>query len=241
MDDQPCSSGHRTPPARRVWWLPLALIVVSAQPTPGHSQAVTEKGAFSEGVLPETISTVAIHPPSSDRFRLRETLTCQQHAVHKGDPVILGDAAGMDCMMIRFDAGQTSQFPRAYGRDGAANEDWYAWGAPLFAPFDGVVEEVSLNPVTNRPGARGEGRASSIVFRRADGMRVVYGHVAGPRVEARQRIVAGQTVARIGNNGFGWFPHVHIGAWKGSEPVQIAIDARALGLLQEKEPSAGPR
>ena len=38
---------------------------------------------------------------------------------------------------------------------------------------------------------------------------------------------AGQVVARVGNNGYGRNPHIHIGAWKGETPYQIRWDLRS--------------
>jgi hypothetical protein len=208
-----------------------ALLVVLARPTAAFAQQA-DAPPFSEGMAPAAIAPVAIYPPADD-------VVCRPHAVHEGDPVILGDAAGMDCTVTRNDAGATGHFPRAYLRDGAANEDWYGWGAALYAPFDGVVEEVRDNPVTNRPGERGDGPAGAIVFRRADGVRVVYGHAASATVRSGDRVTAGQAVARIGNNGFAWFPHVHVGAWKGREAVQPVIDPR--GLAARQRAAAGVR
>ena len=40
---------------------------------------------------------------------------------------------------------------------------------------------------------------------------------------------SGQVVAKVGNNGYSRHPHIHIGAWKGNEPLQIRFDLRAMG------------
>jgi hypothetical protein len=209
-----------------------ALLLVVAHPASGQAPAGGEAPPFSEGSVPAVIATVTIHPPAFE-------LTCTQHSVHAGDPVFLGDAAGLDCTVVRPTGGPDGRFPRFHDQDGGANEHWYGWDQPVFAPFDGVVEQVHLNPATNRPGTRGEGPASFIAFRRADGVHVVYGHITAPQVSAGDRVVAGQPVARVGNNGFAWYPHLHLGAWKGHDVVQMLFDPRAIALLQERQAGAG--
>lgn len=205
-----------------------ALVLMLVQPRSSPAQAAADTAAFVEGVAPEVLATVAIHPPAG-------ALTCSQHSLHAGDPVILGDAAGIDCKVVRHVEGPGGRLPRFYRTDGRTNDDWYAWGAEVFAPFDGVVEAMHVNPVTNTPGTHGEGRATGIVFRRDDGTRVSYGHVAQPLVAVGDRVTAGQVVGRVGNNGFSWFPHLHVGAWKGREPLLIVLDPRAQAALVERE------
>ena len=109
--------------------------------------------------------------------------------------------------------------PRHCENDGSRNEDWFGWGETLLAPFDGVIEEIHTNPVTNMPGTPGQGPSSYIVFVRADGTRVVYGHIDKARVEEGDTVAAGQPVAAVGNNGFGYRPHTHVGAWRDGEPL----------------------
>jgi hypothetical protein len=219
---------------RSTCFVPLVLLgaVAVALVAAPHAAAQTSgrsAAAFETGTLPEAVATIAIHPITA------ADVVCSEHSAHVGDPVILGDAAGRDCTVVRRDAGPAGKFARTYAGDGAKNEDWFGWGAPLLAPFDGVVVSVRLNPAMNQPGARGEGPASAIVFERADGVRVVYGHIRDPLVAAGDTVTAGQPVAAIGNNGFGWFPHTHIGAWKGSEALQVTFDPWAAGRVKEAE------
>jgi murein DD-endopeptidase MepM/ murein hydrolase activator NlpD len=226
---------HATPPDYPDWRRRLGvrrtLTVLALTPgwaAAGYAQAGADARPFTEGLAPAVIAPVRIHPPAGD-------LTCTQHAIHAGDPVFLGDAAGIDCIVVRR-AGGPARFPRFHEQDGQANEDWYGWGAPVFAPFTGVVEEVHVNPVTNHPGAPGDGPASFMTFRAPDGTRVLYGHVTAPTVSSGDRVTAGQAVARIGNNGFAWYPHIHVGAWKGHDVLQVLLDPRSVGALEERQP-----
>ena len=49
-------------------------------------------------------------------------------------------------------------------------------------------------------------------------------------------VTAGQRVARVGNNGFSWYPRIHVGAWLDETPLQTQFDLRAQGRLQAKDP-----
>jgi murein DD-endopeptidase MepM/ murein hydrolase activator NlpD len=73
------------------------------------------------------------------------------------------------------------------------------------------------------------------VFRRADGVSVMYAHVQDVQVRPNDVVVAGQPVARVGNNGYAWFPHTHVGAWKGDRPLQVRFDLRAMAALRRSE------
>jgi len=203
----------------------LALTLASS----GAAQRPGPPGpAFTQGAAPETIDDVVIHPIVSADF------SCGEHAFHPSDPVILGDAVGADCTVLRYDLVPRSRRPPQYfDHDGQSNEDWYGWGKELLAPFDGTIDEIHINPVTNVPGTPGQGPASFIVFLRSDGVRVVYGHVQDVKVKQGDTVRAGQPVAVIGNNGFGYMPHTHLGAWKGATPLQIRFDLKAIGRLQE--------
>lgn len=200
-----------------------------AAPASGSAQRPGPPGAaFTRGAVPETIDAVVIHPIVSAPY------SCVEHAMHVENPVILGDATGADCTVLRYDMTQRAgrRPPRHYENDGARNEDWFGWGEPLLAPFDGIIEEIIINPVTNEPGTPGRPPASSIVFARSDGIKVVYGHVKDVTVKQGDTVTAGQPVAAVGNNGFGYMPHTHLGAWKGSEPLQIRFDLKAKARLE---------
>jgi hypothetical protein len=156
---------------------------------------------------------------------VRAIFSCVEHAA--GTLTYLGDALGVDCIVLQHDG----RFARTHDGDGAENTDWFGWDEPVLAPFDGTVDDVRINPVTNTPGTLGKPPASAITFLRDDGVRVVYGHVQAIDVAAGDHVHAGQPVARIGNNGVAWMPHIHVGAWRDLEPLQIRFDLRAMGAV----------
>ena len=188
------------------------------------------------------IKSVSIHPPVAAEF------TCSEHAV--GQQPQPGNALGADCSVVRYNAGPTGRFPSYYSDDGIENQDWYSWEEPLLAPFKAVVKLTHINQTTNIPGKRGEGRASGILFERLGSkkpVQILYAHVQDIKVARGDTVNAGDVVARIGNNGYSWFPHVHIGALEGGlmkltrqeikpsdiTPLQLRFDLKAMGDLIE--------
>src|SRR5699024_8515554 len=79
--------------------------------------------------------------------------------------------------------------------------------------------------------------SGSVVFRCQDGTRITYGHLTAISVTQNEIVRKGQIFAKCGNNGTSWNPHVHVGAWKDQQPLQIRIDLKALGkiLKDQKE------
>jgi hypothetical protein len=219
---------------RRVLGSTAALVLLGI--TPGHAQRPGPLGAaFTEGTAPGVVADVVIHPIVAQDF------TCSEHALEPegGGPIVLGDALGSDCTVVRYDRRRSGRRPpRWFEGSGKRNEDWFGWGEPLLAPFDGIVEEIHVNPVTNRPGTPGRSPASYVVFRRADGTRVVYGHVREIVVREGERVTAGQPVAAVGNDGVGYMPHTHVGAWRATEPLQVRYDLTALGRLAARRRAA---
>lgn len=157
-----------------------------------------------------------------------QPFACSEHPA--GQLHGLGDALGTDCMMVGGIEGDAG-FERMYKGDGARNEDWVGWRAEIHAPFDGVVKFIHINPVTNTPGTMGPPPASMMMFERADGLDVVYAHIMDPRVKVGDHVTAGQVVAMDGNNGPARNPHVHVGAFKGREPLQIHWNLKAMGAV----------
>jgi hypothetical protein len=209
-------------PAGLLVLLPLLALLT---PTGVRSQVGAE-------VPRDSIRAVVLHPI------VRQHFVCLEHPV--GQLRYVGDALGADCLVIDRGAGPAGRWPAFYRGTGARNADWYGWGQSVLAPFDAVVDSVHVNPMTNVPGTLGRARASIIVFRRADDVRVLYAHVQAIRVSPGDAVRAGQPVARVGNNGPAVMPHTHVAAWRGAEPLQIRFDLRALGRLSRQwEPVPG--
>lgn len=208
-----------------VYGLPSLLIATS----------VFARAPISAQTSPTPIEAVTIHPPVASDFQ------CSEHALGAEDHV--PDALGSDCVVVRREGGSNGNLTSLHTGDGSRNEDWYGWREPLLAPFDGVVLIIQINSESTVPGVRGEGPSSAILFRKGvqdepDAVQVAYIHVREVLVSEGDSVRAGQPVARIGNNGSSFNPHVHIGAFRGdmmsgdAVPLQIRMDLEAMGRLR---------
>jgi hypothetical protein len=188
--------------------------------------------AASAAAATNPIEGVVAHSPVDAFF------SCTEH--FQGQFKSVGDALGTDCVVMRLAQEHGRAWLHAYENQGATNEQWYGWLEHLLAPCDCRVIAMHVNPNSNEPGVMGEGRASSVIFLRADGVRFVFAHVRDITVKVGDRVHSGQPFAMIGNNGYARNPHVHVGAWKGDVPLQIRWDQRTMQLPPEFRP-AGPR
>ena len=209
----------------------IALAAILTPPTPGPAPTPI-------AVQSDTIEAISIHPPVAALFQ------CSEHPLGAEDHV--PDALGADCVVVRRDGGPDGNLLSLYAGDGTRNEDWHSWREPLLAPFDGVVIGVQINPETTLPGVMGSGRSSAIGFQLlVDGaptdIHVVYVHVREVTVSQGDTVRAGDPVARIGNNGWSFHPHVHVGAFRGelmsddAVPLQVRMDLAAMGRVRGLE------
>lgn len=155
-----------------------------------------------------------------------QPFACSQHWA--GQLAYAGDALGSDCM-IEGRASDAGGYARPFRTDGAANEDWYGWGAPVFAPVSGLVVGVHENAEVNRPGSFGSPPASMVQLRTDNGVIVLLAHLSGLRVTRGDRVAQGDVLGEVGNNGMSRAPHIHVGAWREADavPLQLRWDLRA--------------
>ena len=164
----------------------------------------------------EEIHTALAHPI------YRGVYVCTEHWA--GQLKALGDALGSDCIVQRLVEVKGRTWLRAHEGDGRRNADWFGWQRDVLSPCTCEVTQVHINPVVNQPGIMGQGRASSVILKREDGVMFVLAHIDKPKVQAGDQVVAGQALAQVGNNGYSRSPHIHIAAWQGKEPLQIRFD-----------------
>jgi hypothetical protein len=170
-------------------------------------------GAMSLG---RPVDSVLAHPP------FRKPFMCSEHPA--GELAILGDDLGQDCLIVDFVEREGRTWAMPYRTDGANNEDWFGWDEPVHSPCDCTVLQIKPNPVVNEPGRMGQSRAAGITLQAADGVHFVLGHLGSFAVEVGETVSYGQVIGTVGNNGFSRSPHIHAGAWRGTEGLQIRWD-----------------
>ncbi|MGA0612110.1 M23 family metallopeptidase [Caldimonas sp. KR1-144] len=173
------------------------------------------------------IESVLAHPVFA-RF-----YACAEHWA--GRFKLLRDALGTDCVIQHFVDEEGRLWMRAHAGDGRRNEDWFGWGEDVLSPCDCRVIGVHENNTVNEPGVLGTPPASSVVLRRDDGVHVMLAHVAAVSVKEGDLLARGQVFAQVGNNGMSRHPHIHVGAWKDKQPLQIRFDQVAMRALAERE------
>ena len=166
------------------------------------------------------IDFVLIHPP------FLESYSCSEH--WDGQLPYLGDSLGADCTIGKLVEKDGRLWMRKFRNDGLENEDWYGYGSSVLAPCDCTVVKVRVNPDENPPGQLGKPPASSITFERADKTLILLAHVKDIRVSEGEHVTAGEVVATVGNNGYSRQPHIHIGAWRGEQALQIRFDQKRM-------------
>jgi hypothetical protein len=179
------------------------------------------------------IEAVLAHPPVDAFF------TCSEH--WQGQLSALGDDLGKDCVVQRLVEEEGRMWTRPYKSDGRTNEDWFGWGAQLLSPCDCEVTKLHVNPEQNEPGRLGKPPASHIVLRRDDGVHFLLAHIQQPAVAVGDRLSYGDPIARIGNNGYGRSPHLHIGAWKDGAALQVRWDQRKMRIPPEHRKAEAPK
>jgi hypothetical protein len=171
--------------------------------------------------MQDYIDSVTIYPVFNQAF------VSLEHPV--GELEYPGDAIGRDFMAIKFVNG----FARTYVNDGSRNEDWFGYMLDVLTPCDAFVERVNIVESVNTPGFHINKPAGSVTFLCDNNIRIVYAHLTEIRVKPNDKVVKGQHFAKCGNNGTSWHPHVHVGAWKDKQPLQIRVDLNALGKIQQ--------
>jgi hypothetical protein len=161
-----------------------------------------------------------------------EVYACTEH--WQGNLTGLGDELGIDCFIERMIEVNGRTWLRSYDNEGTQNEDWFGWNQAVLSPCACEVTKLAENPVINEPGISGKPPASYIVLKRSHGVFFLLAHIRSARVKVGEQVSAGQNIAVVGNNGYARHPHIHIGAWRGDEPLQIRFDLAAMGRLIEK-------
>ncbi|MAY23015.1 MAG: peptidase M23 [Flavobacteriaceae bacterium] len=113
-----------------------------------------------------------------------------------------------------FDFLKVGKNNRAFERSGTRNEDYYAFGQPIFAVCDAEVIQVNRGIPDNKPGAMNEMKplGNSVILKTKNEEYIVYAHFEEGTiaVEEGQQVKKGQYLANCGNSGNSSEPHLHL-------------------------------
>lgn len=119
---------------------------------------------------------------------------------------------------------------KSYQRSGTRNEDYYAFGKPLYATCDAVVDRVITGVQDNKPGSMNpkEPFGNAVVLRTVNDEYIVYAHFEEGTIKVvqGQQVKAGQLLGRCGNSGNSSEPHLHFHIQDGPE-LMDAVGVKA--------------
>jgi tetratricopeptide (TPR) repeat protein len=119
---------------------------------------------------------------------------------------------------------------------GNSNTDYFGFGADIFCPVDGVVEEVVDRYDDLTPRALPVlGDANQITVRDAAGYHYLFVHNrrGSARVRPGQAVKKGDKLAELGNNGYSAQPHFHFGVYTADWKVSVAVRFSSYTLLKD--------
>ncbi len=103
---------------------------------------------------------------------------------------------------------------KTYERSGTRNEDYFAFGQPLYAVCDAVVLDVITGVEDNKPGAMNPSQplGNAVVLKTANDEYIFYAHfeLGTIKVEKGQNVKKGQYLGNCGNSGNSSEPHLHL-------------------------------
>lgn len=112
---------------------------------------------------------------------------------------------------------------KTYERSGTRNEDYYAFGKPIYAVCDAEVFQVITGVADNKPGAMNPAQAlgNSVTLKTANNEYIVYAHFEYGTVQVKEgdRVKKGQMLGRCGNSGNSSEPHLHLHIQDGPNPL----------------------
>jgi Peptidase family M23/Protein of unknown function (DUF3887) len=113
-----------------------------------------------------------------------------------------------------FDFLKLGKNNKSYQRSGTRNEDYYAFGQPLFAVCDAEVYEITTGVEDNRPTIMNPAQplGNSIMLKTENNEYIVYAHLENGTVavKAGDKVAKGQYLGNCGNSGNSSEAHLHL-------------------------------
>jgi murein DD-endopeptidase MepM/ murein hydrolase activator NlpD len=111
---------------------------------------------------------------------------------------------------------------KTFERSGTRNEDYYAFGKPLYAVCDAEVIHVTTGVMDNKPGTMNPAQefGNSIILKTSADEYIVYAHFEDETIQVAKgdRVIAGQYLGNCGNSGNSSEPHLHVHIQDGPDP-----------------------
>ncbi|PKA84606.1 uncharacterized protein DUF3887 [Ulvibacter sp. MAR_2010_11] len=130
---------------------------------------------------------------------------------------------------------------RSYERSGTRNEDYNAFGQPLYAVCDAEVYDVITGVEDNKPGAMNPAQAlgNSVTLKTENDEYFVYAHFENETIKVvkGQKVKRGQYLGNCGNSGNSTEPHLHLHIQDGPNVMtSVGVKCYFESLLVNGEP-----
>jgi murein DD-endopeptidase MepM/ murein hydrolase activator NlpD len=146
-------------------------------------------------------------------------------------------------MRYSLDINPSNEHFDVFRSSGASNEDWYAWGQPLYATGDGTVVDAADTTPDNIRGGESYFRLEKVkstpmhfygnyvVIDHGNGEFSLLGHIqkGSLSVKVGDVVRRGDLVARMGNSGSSNNPHVHYELRTGKDLKAEGLPANFVG------------
>lgn len=200
----------------------LSLVISSLLLLTAMSLSYVAKAQIGFNTKNDTLSqNVLIHPVIETAED--ELIFSREHTYKEN--LGLGDQLARDFVVA---TSNNEGLIQLFENDGKANKDYTGWRKHVLAPITGTVVLTNHPDTTNKPGVMNrDAEPGRIYIEDDEGATVTLVHVREIKVKEGQEVKAGESVAKVGNNGNSTGPHVHVGAWKDETPLQIQVDLYA--------------
>lgn len=129
-----------------------------------------------------------------------------------------------------FDILVTDTKGRSFKTDGKTNDDYYAFGKPLFAPCDGEVVLVVDGVKDNKPGTLDPFYISgnTVIIKTAKGEYLFFAHFKQHSIVVKQgqKVKQGGLLGQCGNSGNSSEPHLHFHV-QNTEDMNVATGVKS--------------
>jgi hypothetical protein len=186
-------------------------------------------------------SAIAVQPPVKGEDWLASSACCEPN-VHRdlriavnGNRISTAETFAVDFAKVRND--------RLFDGDGSQNEQFYGFGADVFAIADGTVvsvqdgkpETTPYKPMV--PKDKSDYGGNSIILQIEPGVYAFYAHLQpGTLMVTRgEKVKAGATLGKVGNTGPSQGPHLHLGLLDTADP----FTGRSIPFVLEEYTLAG--
>ncbi len=113
-----------------------------------------------------------------------------------------------------FDFLKLGKNNQRYERSGTRNEDYFAFGQPLFAVCDAEVFKVIEGVEDNKPGATNPAKltGNTVILKTKNEEYIVYAHFENGTIKVKEgeTVTQGQYLGNCGNSGNSSEPHLHL-------------------------------